>query len=614
MKRLSKMIWLAARVCDLSCKHLLAADSPALQPWTAGVGSALLLVTRWIDDEAPVLEECLETTIIGASLDLARTAELALQSAVAGGVPALERNSSHQLLHALAAHLWTSAGAFVRFAEAATAGRRPPLHEPLSAPISPYRLVAALLEAAVDTVLKPAERKLPKLPQADLLSGVCNAADALLGLAQKEDEYHQLLVRRQPQLRAADRRSLPALQRAAELITRVLQSLGSGAAAALGKKRTAHSLLGLLICCGIAQRPLPTAAVSAIRAACRALAAVFRGSSQARREFGTPGTDGVFNWPRMAGQIREVVHSEPPPRRQLLERSLQEVDAAAAPPQQQRPPAPEQSGGSGPGSAAPQRTHASAEEAMRVLLEQEEAGAPAGAAPCKAARKRAKKKATAAAASAARKAAAPATAAAASPVSENALPAAGTSITVEADNRTEPAATPSVSGAPASDKFGSMAANGGEADAAAAAPPTAAGGATAASENGLRRSTLSNSPGPTSSGLASAEEDLQRLGLEGGIGCGGGGGGQHSGGSSPSTLPSSSSVAADSGDWWRCPLTRERMADPVVCLGDGLTYERAAIAEWLELHSVSPITGQLLTTRDMVPNHALRNLLQVTHC
>lgn len=41
--------------------------------------------------------------------------------------------------------------------------------------------MATLLEAAVDAVLKPAERKPPKLPQADLLSGVCSAADALLG-------------------------------------------------------------------------------------------------------------------------------------------------------------------------------------------------------------------------------------------------------------------------------------------------------------------------------------------------------------------------------------------------------------------------------------------------
>lgn len=65
---------------------------------------------------------------------------------------------------------------------------------------------------------------------------------------------------------------------------------------------------------------------------------------------------------------------------------------------------------------------------------------------------------------------------------------------------------------------------------------------------------------------------------------------------------------------WLLCHRQERMADPVLCLGDGLTYERAVISEWLRSHSVSPMTGQPLSTRDTVPNHALRNLLQVTHC
>lgn len=45
------------------------------------------------------------------------------------------------------------------------------------------------------------------------------SATASAGLAQKEDEYHHLLADYQP-LREASRRLLPAMQRAAELITR----------------------------------------------------------------------------------------------------------------------------------------------------------------------------------------------------------------------------------------------------------------------------------------------------------------------------------------------------------------------------------------------------------
>lgn len=52
------------------------------------------------------------------------------------------------------------------------------------------------------------------------------------------------------------------------------------------------------------------------------------------------------------------------------------------------------------------------------------------------------------------------------------------------------------------------------------------------------------------------------------------------------------------------------MTDPLVLLGDGQSYEGAAIRTWLRTHTVSPVTGQPLKTRDLVQNHALRNMIQ----
>ncbi len=53
-----------------------------------------------------------------------------------------------------------------------------------------------------------------------------------------------------------------------------------------------------------------------------------------------------------------------------------------------------------------------------------------------------------------------------------------------------------------------------------------------------------------------------------------------------------------------CPITYEMMSDPVVC-ADGFTYERSAIEAWLARSLVSPMTGARLSSRALVPNHAL---------
>lgn len=51
------------------------------------------------------------------------------------------------------------------------------------------------------------------------------------------------------------------------------------------------------------------------------------------------------------------------------------------------------------------------------------------------------------------------------------------------------------------------------------------------------------------------------------------------------------------------------MVDPVVLLADSHTYERAAIVAWLAEHNTSPVTGQPLDSKEVVPNHTLRSLI-----
>lgn len=58
-------------------------------------------------------------------------------------------------------------------------------------------------------------------------------------------------------------------------------------------------------------------------------------------------------------------------------------------------------------------------------------------------------------------------------------------------------------------------------------------------------------------------------------------------------------------------LPQRRMVDPVLA-ADGCSYEREAVREWLKGHSTSPVTGAPLEHQNLVPNRALRNLLQST--
>eukprot|EP01083_Nonionella_stella_P166644 557752_1 len=58
-----------------------------------------------------------------------------------------------------------------------------------------------------------------------------------------------------------------------------------------------------------------------------------------------------------------------------------------------------------------------------------------------------------------------------------------------------------------------------------------------------------------------------------------------------------------------CPITLEVMKDPVIT-ADGVTYERSGITDWLKNNDISPATGLILKHKQLVPNYALKSLIQ----
>jgi hypothetical protein len=60
-----------------------------------------------------------------------------------------------------------------------------------------------------------------------------------------------------------------------------------------------------------------------------------------------------------------------------------------------------------------------------------------------------------------------------------------------------------------------------------------------------------------------------------------------------------------------CPLGRGLMLDPVMAVGDGISYDRAAIEKWLrERPNESPLMGQMHSMA-LVPNAALRHSIDI---
>ena len=60
-----------------------------------------------------------------------------------------------------------------------------------------------------------------------------------------------------------------------------------------------------------------------------------------------------------------------------------------------------------------------------------------------------------------------------------------------------------------------------------------------------------------------------------------------------------------------CTITHQIMTDPVID-GEGNTYERDAIMQWLQTHNQSPITRNPLNSTDLRPNRSLKNLIETT--
>lgn len=58
-----------------------------------------------------------------------------------------------------------------------------------------------------------------------------------------------------------------------------------------------------------------------------------------------------------------------------------------------------------------------------------------------------------------------------------------------------------------------------------------------------------------------------------------------------------------------CPLTGLPMKDPVI-LADGHSYERAAIQNSLKENAISPVTKELLSTKEIFPNHTLKSVIE----
>ena len=65
----------------------------------------------------------------------------------------------------------------------------------------------------------------------------------------------------------------------------------------------------------------------------------------------------------------------------------------------------------------------------------------------------------------------------------------------------------------------------------------------------------------------------------------------------------------------RCPpvptplsFTRARLRQ--VCTLDGHVYERAAIEGWLAHKDTSPLTGEVLENKALIPQHLLRSLIR----
>nr|XP_043634934.1 U-box domain-containing protein 21 [Erigeron canadensis] len=61
---------------------------------------------------------------------------------------------------------------------------------------------------------------------------------------------------------------------------------------------------------------------------------------------------------------------------------------------------------------------------------------------------------------------------------------------------------------------------------------------------------------------------------------------------------------------FRCPISLDLMKDPVT-LSTGITYDRESIEKWIQDgNQTCPVTNQVLTNFDQIPNHMIRRMIQ----
>lgn len=554
---------------------MLAPGSAAWAPFRDAVCESLAAAAGWIGPQSPPVDGAAETALFLAACHLGTAAATLLQAAVAAPTAAASTAaaSTAAVVAAVAAAASASGSrgvpqwddvslllqALTRYLDSSpvvyatvlnTMAALGEAHRPCDPKqlVAGFRTAGAAVALAIEAILADDA----DAAASELVEAACDGCIALFGLAQKETVHSEW---KQLRGRNTDRQALRAMQQAAELVAKLLHSrLGSAAVECLATCRASSCLTAAALAV-FTRQPTPPGTVQTLRAVCRTLVLLFRASPvpEQRRT--------AEEWASVAADIREMLRLEPAGRRQLLEKAVQEVSAALHP---QHQPAGKQHSASSTKPAAP-RTQASAEAAMQALLAEEQEQSAAAAAPSKAALKRARKKAAAAAAAAQASA---------------------------AGHLAAPAATlPSRPNQPAAAAAAAAAVSGGSAGSDARSPATGAPQQVQDNTAGGPAPADAASLWPAAATVTAAVAGLQALRL------------------SDDCASNAASTGAE--PWMVCPLTKAVMREPVVCTGDGETYEQAAIQQWLLQHNTSPVTGQALPAqRDLIPDFALRSLIQ----
>ena len=59
---------------------------------------------------------------------------------------------------------------------------------------------------------------------------------------------------------------------------------------------------------------------------------------------------------------------------------------------------------------------------------------------------------------------------------------------------------------------------------------------------------------------------------------------------------------------FECSISCDIMNDPVIC-ADGFTYDRQSIELWLSTHDTSPMSNAVLSSKTLLPNMLLKELI-----